>query len=711
MRNRKRLFCLLLCAALCLSLLPTAYAEGDDDEVAALVEELPTVSEKAEPSVEPAPTEAPAPDADEELQMLHYVSPAWSGPSNDALFESYLTGLFYGETLTPAEDSLLPGNVANSFPGDSRNKLTATQRSIEQRLKACIEQVANGSTTDTVFEISVSDLNMNGFTYSSLWEVYDVLLMDCTASLYWHDVRLGARGGFNSSSVALAMYVSADYRSGDYKVNASKITAAKNAKKNADAIVAKHANKCDVEKLRAYMWEICALNSYNYDAADNHSNDTSFGIDPWQLVYVFDGDSSTNVVCEGYSKAYQYLCDNSSFTSSKINCYCATGIGHMWNIVHMDDDRNYVVDVTWSDTDSGTPVCNEAMFLSYAISGSYSGTYTMSFGDYGSTQRSYDSDSLSVYSAADLTLSNTPYSFPQVAANNVAFTGAMQLHTYIVIPDHVLADSGAYATISFNGETTKVKLSNVPVDTRNGVVRRDFVQTVYAAKMRDPVVIRLYDSKGRPLTLLDQSGSNLADSGCSNSVLDYLDGRIANSTDSKMVALARAAKNYGTAAQIYFGYNTELLTNADISALNGAIGASSVPTSMAAYAVKTSGTLPSGITKNTSNVQFLADNSLYEYFYLASGAKASSYTFTVNGKKVTPLVENGRCAIVASNIPSGRLSTAVTFTVSDGKNTYTLQASPLSYAYGRVQNSTDANMIKLAKALYLYSMAANAYFG
>lgn len=28
-----------------------------------------------------------------------------------------------------------------------------------------------------------------------------------------------------------------------------------------------------------------------------------------ELIWVFDGDSSTNVVCEGYAKAFQYLCD------------------------------------------------------------------------------------------------------------------------------------------------------------------------------------------------------------------------------------------------------------------------------------------------------------------------------------------------------------------------------------------------------------------
>ena len=55
------------------------------------------------------------------------------------------------------------------------------------------------------------------------------------------------------------------------------------------------------------------------------------------------------MVCEGYSKAFQYLCDLSSFSSSKINAYCVSGDNHMWNLVTMDDGRNYLVDVTWDD--------------------------------------------------------------------------------------------------------------------------------------------------------------------------------------------------------------------------------------------------------------------------------------------------------------------------------------------------------------------------
>ena len=71
--------------------------------------------------------------------------------------------------------------------------------------------------------------------------------------------------------------------------------------------------------------------------------------DPWQLVWVFDDDPDTKVVCEGYAKAFKYLVDQASFDDSSLECYCVTGTmsggAHMWNIVHRNSG-NRLVDVT-----------------------------------------------------------------------------------------------------------------------------------------------------------------------------------------------------------------------------------------------------------------------------------------------------------------------------------------------------------------------------
>ena len=157
----------------------------------------------------------------------------------------------------------------------------------------------------------------------------------------------------------------------DNKVNAKIVQLAKQAAANARMIVQKFSSYTETEKLIGYKEIICYLTSYNDEAVEWEE----YG-DPWQLIYVFDGDDSTNVVCEGYSKAFQYLCDLSDIT-----CYTVTGTmdggtgagPHMWNIVE-NDGKYYMADIT--NCDEGTVGENGGLFLDTPISGSVSKGYT-----------------------------------------------------------------------------------------------------------------------------------------------------------------------------------------------------------------------------------------------------------------------------------------------------------------------------------------------
>ena len=163
------------------------------------------------------------------------------------------------------------------------------------------------------------------------------------------------------------MPVISSYASGKYKVNAGIVQLAKSAAENARMIVKEFQGYTETEKLYGYKEMICYLTSYNDDVTE----DDEYG-DPWQLIYVFDGDDSTNVVCEGYSKAFQYLCDLSDIT-----CYTVTGImnggtgegPHMWNIV-ANNGKYYMADIT--NSDEGTVGEDGGLFLDTPISGSIS---------------------------------------------------------------------------------------------------------------------------------------------------------------------------------------------------------------------------------------------------------------------------------------------------------------------------------------------------
>ena len=107
---------------------------------------------------------------------------------------------------------------------------------------------------------------------------------------------------------------------------------------------------------------------------------------------------------------------------------------------------------------------------------------------------------------------------------------------------------------------------------------------------------------------------------------------------------------------------------------------------------------------------FESDNALRIYFYF-SDKDLSKYSFTLNGKPVSAVKHStGRYYIEQPNIASGLLSAVHTISVSDGIDTCTIEASALSYAYSRQEKSIDPEMIRLAKLLYLYSQAAEAYF-
>lgn len=106
------------------------------------------------------------------------------------------------------------------------------------------------------------------------------------------------------------------------------------------------AGMTDEEKIRFFAAEICRLVSYNSDAErDFKTGKLEYG-DPWQLVWVFDTASEQKVVCEGYSKAFDYLCGlETEHAVSYLIWGEIPGGAHMWNIVNMDG-YNYLVDVT-----------------------------------------------------------------------------------------------------------------------------------------------------------------------------------------------------------------------------------------------------------------------------------------------------------------------------------------------------------------------------
>ncbi len=210
------------------------------------------------------------------------------------------------------------------------------------------------------------------------------LLADCPYEMYWYDKTIGNILNYPgielgsvkldddrvedtlviSGSVTFNMAVSEEYRDPSkgprtFVVNGQTIErycdadpswgqSVTNAVRNAQAIVDRYEDLEDYERLIAYRDEIKALTGYNEEAA---AGGVPYG-NPWQLVWVFDGDPETKVVCEGFAKAFQYLND---LSGSAVTVISVTGLmnggSHMWNIVRMDDGQNYLADLTNCYTD------------------------------------------------------------------------------------------------------------------------------------------------------------------------------------------------------------------------------------------------------------------------------------------------------------------------------------------------------------------------
>ncbi|MCR5322210.1 MAG: Ig-like domain-containing protein, partial [Lachnospiraceae bacterium] len=152
------------------------------------------------------------------------------------------------------------------------------------------------------------------------------------------------------------------------RADTAKTGATATAVANARTIVSNYASLDDYEKLLAFKEKICSMVSYNWTAAANSVS--NMGSNPWEIIYVFDNDPSTNVVCEGYSKAFQYLCDLSTFTNDvEVICVNGTmdGEGHRWNVVKFND-KNYLVDVTNCD--------NAEDYFTYGDTGLFMKGYT-----------------------------------------------------------------------------------------------------------------------------------------------------------------------------------------------------------------------------------------------------------------------------------------------------------------------------------------------
>lgn len=457
---------------------PEAKAEEPEvkeDKEPETKEENPEVKEDKEPEAsaeEPETDEEQTPETEktpetDKVQQSGVVrtakkpeikSKSSNSDENDKLFNNYVDRLLYPDRYAARKAASVAGS-----------RLSGPEKMLYDALKPHISKLANGTISDTFTIVTVNNTGFENvyFTRSELGvssfldgdylstevttaindkikidysSVHNALLFDSPSELYWYDKTAGvyflpraiiSEDGESlcySGKIDVYFSVADAYRGSDlFMVNTGKIKTVKTSISNAKKVVENAKSKRDYDKLAYYRDYICSQVEYNTPAV---STPTAYG-NPWQLIWVFDNNRSTDVVCEGYSKAFKYLCDLSTFNNPNITCLLVTGDmadgelapePHMWNIVQFGDNKNFLVDVTNSDMGL---TAHDFVFLTGYSSGSVDAGYIRSF-DANTIdgykhivwKYYYDENTLKSYSKQQLTLCKYNYS----SSNNYSGT-------------------------------------------------------------------------------------------------------------------------------------------------------------------------------------------------------------------------------------------------------------------------------------------------
>ena len=379
------------------------------------------------------------------VEITETVTHAGGSQSDAELLEGYLyaiSGLRHGS----------PVHRAPPIP------LTVELKDVENELKGKIKEVAAGNLASTQFsfpnewtktkeEWGITDevfQTVDGKTTLTpqaseaikaklgLDALMQKQLLEMPYELYWYNKTQGVSMGYGVATsgdnvtvknLTISMNVSQDYAKfinatsyDPFEANTTRTKAVADTPEKAQAVVSAHADETDYQKLVSYREYIKYAVDYDREAAGGGK---PYG-DPWQLIYVFDGDADTNVVCEGYAKAFQYLCDltfqnqegkpSSSLVSGKMD-----GGDHMWNVVAIGG-RNYLVDVTNCDTGSiGAPA---QLFLCGATENVAGKQYTVTL--WRTIVYVYDEKTVESYASEHLKLSPVAYDPNAVSAPSVS---------------------------------------------------------------------------------------------------------------------------------------------------------------------------------------------------------------------------------------------------------------------------------------------------
>ncbi len=285
------------------------------------------------------------------------------------------------------------------------------------------------------------------------------------------------------------------------------------------------------------------------------------------------------------------------------------------------------------------------------------------------------------------------------------FNDKIKLNYYFDIPESVVDEGGAYVTIT-NGATAEAV--TLPVDKAVFVEGKGFKFSIplAAKEASDTITARLFDQWGNELSIQNIGGdTDYTETGVQYSLAEYLTWLENHAENGQERAVGAAAKDYCTAAQIYFDYNADGLS------VSSAVNTVTAET-MSEYASTRKGDLPEGVSIRGISAMLESNNTLRLYLGF-NDVDPYSFIYSIDGSKVDlkqRSTDGAYYLALESGVDPNHLQDEHIYSVSDGNYTYSIKASVLTYARSCVITK-NTKISNLGKTLYLYNKAAVAAFG
>lgn len=275
---------------------------------------------------------------------------------------------------------------------------------------------------------------------------------------------------------------------------------------------------------------------------------------------------------------------------------------------------------------------------------------------------------------------------------SISLTGNIAINYYMSLDESLLEDAGAYMVFTMaDGSVIRIPVSQGIPKTVSGKTYYVFTCEVAAKEMTDEVKSQFVYTGGSSKEY-------------THTVKGYAEYLLANSGNANLKTLITAMLNYGAAAQMHFGYNTDRLANEGI---DGAV--SDYDVTLSNY-TSVAGQGTDNVKLCSASLILKSETTLRMYFT----AQSSAFTVSYQGEDLTVMQKGDYYYVDITGISARNLDEAVTVTINDGTAFADVIYNPMAYCQTVLSDTTGvcaADMKNVVAALYLYNQAANTYFG